>query len=119
MVVPVLSKDSVREIQRHVSEHAMSVAIIRTEASPADLRHLLQKLADTCGLSVTRMNSTPAEDYGFAELTSKERILVVLWVGAKGTEFVSVSETDEAAVKELEESIRSSNFHSEIIRQGT
>ena len=119
MVGPSLSKEEIRSMKEHVLAHRMSLAVIRTEFSPTELMPLIRKVGRACGLLPLRVISTPAEDYGFAELGSSERHLVVLWVGGKRTEFVSVSETDEAAVKELEESIRSSNFQSEIIRQGT
>jgi hypothetical protein len=46
------------------------------------------------------------------------KILIVLFVGGGCTELLSVSETDEAAVKDLEDNIHSSNFLSEIIRMG-
>ena len=119
MPAPTLSKDETRSIKEHVVSHKMSLAIIRTEVSPSELGPLLRKIGKACGLAPLRAISTPTEDYGFAELGSSDRHLVVLWVGGKRTELVGVSETDEAAVKDLEESIRSSNFHSEIIRQGT
>jgi len=119
MLGPSLKKDEMDAIKKHVSSHKMTLAIIRTEVSPSGLSPLLRRLGKACGLSPMRMISTPTEDYGFAEFGSSERHLVVLWVGGKGTELVGVSETDEAAVKDLEESIHSSNFHSEIIRQGT
>jgi hypothetical protein len=114
-----LTKDELRSMKEHVSSHAMSLAIIRTELSPLQLGPLLRKIGKACGLSPLRVISTPTEDFGFAELGSRERHLVVLWVGGKRTELVGVSETDESAVKELEDSVHSSNFHSEIIRQGT
>ena len=46
-------------------------------------------------------------------------MLVVLWVGGKTTELMSVSPTDEAFVQELEESIHSSKFYSDLVRHGT
>lgn len=119
MVAPSLTKDEMSSIKEHVSSHKMSLAIIKTEAHPAALEPLLRRLGKACGLAPLRVISTPTEDYGFAELASSERHLVVLWVGGKRTELVGVSETDDAAVRDLEDSIRSSNFHSEIIRQGT
>ncbi len=114
-----LSKDEMRSIKEQVSSHAMSLAIIRTQLSPTQLGPLLRRIGKACGLSPLRVISTPTEDFGFAELGSRERHLVVLWVGGKSTELVGVSETDEGAVKELEDSVHSSNFQSEIIRQGT
>lgn len=119
MAAPSLGAEEIRLIREHVSAHTMSLAIIRTDAAPAELEPLVRKLGRACGLSPMRVLSTPSEDFGFAELGSAERHLVLLWVGGKGTELVDVSETDEAAVKELEDSIHSSNFQSEIIRQGT
>ncbi len=119
MVSPSLSRDEMQSIKEHVSRHKMSLVIIRTELSPTQLGPLLRKIGKASGLSPLRVISTPTEDFGFGELGSADRHLVVLWVGGKRTELVSISETDEAAVKELEDSIHSSNFHSEIIRQGT
>ncbi len=119
MVSPSLTKDEMRTIAEHVSLHKMSLVIIRTEHSPTQLGSLLRKIGKVSGMSPLRVFSTPTEDFGFAELGSADKHLVVLWVGGKSTELVSVSETDEAAVKELEDSIHSSNFYSEIIRQGT
>ncbi len=119
MVAPALGKAEMNSIKEHVKSHRMSLAIIRTEASPTQLAPLLRKIGRACGLSPIRVISTPTEDYGFAELGSSERYLVVLWVGGKGTELVGVSETDMQAVQELENSIHSSNFQSEILRQGT
>jgi len=114
-----LTKEEMFSIKEHVSSHSMSLAIIRTELSPTQLGPIIRKIGKACGVSPLRVISTPAEDFGFAELGSQKRHLVVLWVGGKRTELVGVSETDEAAVKELEDSIHSSNFQSEIIRQGT
>ena len=119
MVAPRLSNGEILSIKEHVLNHKMSLAIIRTEVHPTDLEPLLRELGRACKLKPLRVISAPTEDYGIAELGSSERYLVLLWVGGRRTELVGVSETDEAAVKELEESIRSSNFQSEIIRQGT
>jgi|GEM_PF-1199344 len=119
MAVQNLTKVEMFSIKEHVKAHAMSLAIIRTEASPSELASLVRKIGRACGLSLVRALSTPAEDYGFAELGSSKKQLVVLWVGGKGTELVGVSETDDEAVRELEDSIHSSNFQSEILRHGT
>ncbi len=119
MASPSLTSDEMRAVKEHVSSHRMSLAIIRTEHSPTQLAPLIKKLGKACGLTPFRVISTPTEDFGFAELGTAERHLVLLWVGGKHTELVSVSETDEASVKELEDSVHSSNFQSEIIRQGT
>jgi hypothetical protein len=45
-------------------------------------------------------------------------MLIVLFVGGGRTELLSVSETDETAIRDLEDNIHSSNFLSEIIRMG-
>ncbi len=119
MAPPSLTKNELLAIKKHVAAHKMSIAIVRTEHSPTGLAPLLRRIGKSCGLSPMRVISTPTEDFGFAELGSKSRYLVVLWVGGKKTVLVSVSETDESAVKEMEDSIHSSNFQSEIIRQGT
>jgi len=119
MVAPKLREGEIRSIKEHAAAHPMSLAIIRTDASSNALGPLLKHIGKACGLSLLRVISTPTEDYGFAELGSRRRHLVVLWVGGRGTELVGISETDEAAIKELEDSVHSSNFQSEIIRQGT
>jgi hypothetical protein len=42
----------------------------------------------------------------------------MLYIGGQHTELVSVSETDEIVVRDLEDSVFSSNIQSSIIRDG-
>jgi hypothetical protein len=113
-----LGKDDVERIVRFVGKHDASLALIRTEMAPTELVGVLKSLGRACGLSLTRNAWSPSSDFGFAELNSKGKMLVILYVGGERTELISVSETDEVFVRELEESISSSNFCSEIVRQG-
>jgi hypothetical protein len=79
---------------------------------------MLRSLAKACGMTMSRTFSSPNSDFGIAELNSKDRMLIVLFVGGHRTELLGVSETDDATVKDLEDNIHSSNFLSEIIRMG-
>ena len=118
MATPRLRKAETQKVKEHVSAHQKTIALVRTEHSPTELEPVLRSLAKACGLSLSRTLSSPNSDFGIAELNSKDRMLIVLFVGGKRTELLSVSETDEATVKDLEDSIHSSNFLSEIIRMG-
>jgi hypothetical protein len=113
-----LSKKDRERIKEHVSSHKRTLALIRTEHAPTELEPMLRTLAKICGLSLRRTLSSPNSDFGIAELDSRDRMLLVLFVGGKRTELLSVSEADEGTVKDLEDSIHSSNFLSEIIRMG-
>jgi hypothetical protein len=42
----------------------------------------------------------------------------MLFIGGERTELVSVSDTDEVTVRDLEDSVSSSNIQSSIIRDG-
>jgi hypothetical protein len=113
-----LSKKELESIREYSKLHRMSLALLRTEVAPTELGPLLKSIAKACGLSVQRMISSPTSDFGIAELNSKGRMLVVLFFGGVRTELLSMSETDDAVVRDLEDSIHSSNFLSEIIRMG-
>lgn len=113
-----LSKQDVEDIASFVKKHETSLALIRTEKAPTELVGVLKDLAKACGLSVGRNAWSPTSDFGFAELNSKDKILIVLYVEGERTELMSISETDEVFVRDLEDSISSSNFCSEIVRQG-
>ena len=119
MADTLISRKQVDEIREHVASHRMTLAIIRSDKSPSALAPHLKKLAKSLGLVLKRTYSAPSSDFGFAELNSKGKMLIVLWVGGPRTELVSVSETDEAHVQELEESIHTSNFFSDLVREGT
>ncbi len=113
-----LAKGEVAKIAAHVRAHDRTIAVLRTEHSPGELAHLFKALAKVCGLEVTRTFSSPLSEFGIAEFNSRDRMLVVLHVIGEHTELLSVSEADEATVRELEEKIHLSNFQSEIIRLG-
>ncbi len=113
-----LTKKELETIKEHSMLHPMSLALVRTEVAPTELDPLLKSIARVCGLSLQRMISSPTSDFGIAELNSKDRMIVVLFFGGERTELVSVTETDEAVLRDLEDSIHSSNFLSEIIRMG-
>jgi len=114
-----LRKQEIATIKAHVAAHPMSLALIRSESSPLELEAALKPTWTECGLKLTRVFSSPNSEFGIAELNSNGKILVVLFVLGERTELISVSQTDEAYIKHLEDSIHSSNFCSEIIREGT
>jgi hypothetical protein len=118
MSKPLLTRKEIDAIKGHVEKYAMTMAIIRTERAPTELDPLLRTLARACGLTVSRRSWSPSSDFGFAELNSDKRILVLLWVGGKRTELVSLSETDPATVLDMEQEVYSTNFLSSSIRDG-
>ncbi len=113
-----LSKKELEKIKEHVETHSMTLALVRTEHAPIELDSMLRSIGKACGLSHLRTYCSSTSDFGIAELNSKGKMLIVLFVGGGCTELLSVSETDETAVRDLEENIHSSNFLSEIIRMG-
>jgi hypothetical protein len=114
----LLSKKEVDVIKEHVGAYAMTLAVIRTERAPTELDSLLKALARACKLELARRSWSPSSDFGFAEFNSNNRILVLLWVGGKKTELVSVSETDPGTVLDMEQEVFSTNFLSSSIRDG-
>lgn len=118
MRAPRLRKEEREKIRALVEHEQMSLAIIRTEHAPPQLLPLFADLAKVCGMSIRRTLSSPLSDFGFAELDSDSKILIVLYMGGERTELINVSRTDPGALKELEESIHLSNFHSEVVRLG-
>ncbi len=118
MPPPRLSKKEVDAIKRHVSAHSKTLAIIRTEHAPTELGALLESLGRACKMRLTRRSWSPASDFGFAELDSDGKILVVLWVGGKRTELMSTSEVDSQTILDMEQEVFSSNFQSSSIRDG-
>lgn len=118
MVAVRLSKKELEKIKEHVEKHPMTLALVRTEHAPVELDQMLRSIGKACSLSHLRTYSSSTSDFGIAELNSKGKMLIVLFVGGECTELLSVSETDQAAVKDLEDNIHSSNFQSEIIRMG-
>jgi len=113
-----LSKQEIEAIKKHVKENAITLAVIRTERAPTELDSLLKLLARACKLELTRRSSSPASDFGFAELNSNKKILVLLWVGGKKTELLSVGETDPATILDMEQEVFSTNFVSSSVRDG-
>lgn len=118
MAPDLLPQDAVDRIRSHLEGSRMTLAVLRTSGSPQELRPLFGQLSSACGLSLVRVISSPLSDFGFAEFNSNARMLVVLFIGGPGTELVSVSETDEVTVREMEDSVSSSNIQSSIIRDG-
>jgi len=102
----------------HVRRFRMTLAVIRSGEAPQQLRHLFEDVSDRCSLPLVRVISSPLSDFGFAEFNSNEKMLVMLFIGGERTELVSVSETDELFVKDMEDSVSSSNIQSSIIRDG-
>jgi len=113
-----LSKNEIESVKAHSKDHPMTLALIRTEHAPSELGHLLAGLARACGVKLLRSSWTPSSDFGFAELNSNTRILVVLWVGGARTELVSVSEIDEDRLLDMENEVFTSNFQSTSIKDG-
>ncbi|OGS57253.1 MAG: hypothetical protein A3K60_06190 [Euryarchaeota archaeon RBG_19FT_COMBO_56_21] len=113
-----LNKEDREQIKAHVEQNPMSLAIIKTELAPPELLPLLKDIAKCCKMSIRRTMSSPLSDFGFAELDSDSKILIILYIGGEHTELVSVSKTEHAAIKELEDSIHLSNFQSEVVRLG-
>lgn len=113
-----LSADEMGRVCEHVGSNTMTLAVIRTSRAPSELGTLFDRIASECGLPLLRNLSAPASDFGFAEFNSNGRMLVLLYIGGPRTELVSVSETDEIVVRDLEDSVFSSNIQSSIIRDG-
>jgi len=118
MAAKTLSKKEIDTVKAHVKAHPMTLALIRTEHAPTELDSLLSALSRACGVRLVRSSWTPTSDFGFAELNSNTRILVVLWVGGDKTELVSVSEIGEEQLLDMENEVFSSNFLSTSIRDG-
>lgn len=118
IMASILSSRDVEAIRDHVQQHRVSVAIVRTEHAPTELETLLKTLAEACEMRLSRKTWTPSSDFGFAELNSDEKILVVLWVGGPRTELVSVSEGDMAQIAHMENEIFMTNYLSSSIRDG-
>ncbi len=119
MVLKIFTKAQEKDIAEHASSHRMTLVILRSEKPPTELVPIIASFAKRRGFSLKRVYSAASSDFGFAEFNSNRKILIVLWVGDVRTEFVSVSETDEAHLREIEESIHSSNFYSDLVREGT
>ena len=118
MAKKTLSKREIDSVKAHVKAHPMTLALIRTEHAPTELDSLLAGLSKACGVRLVRSSWTPSSDFGFAELNSDSRILIVLWVGGDKTELVSVSEIDQERLLDMENEVFSHNFLSTSIRDG-
>jgi hypothetical protein len=117
-MVESLSDEELSRINSYVRDNPMSLAVVRTPQAPTELRPLFESIAEACALSFMRSISAPTSDFGFAELNSNDRVLVVLYIGGASTELVSLSETDDIFLKDLEDAVSSSNIQSSTIRDG-
>ncbi|UCE44658.1 MAG: hypothetical protein JSU93_04395 [Methanobacteriota archaeon] len=114
-----LSPSDIARVRQHVRESRMTLSVVRSPDSPQQMRPLFEQVSTECSLSLVRVIASPLSDFGFAEFGSNGRTLVMLFIGGERTELVSVSETDEATLQDLEDSVSSSNFQSFVIRHGT
>lgn len=117
-MAPSLTAREVDMIREFSSGRRMSLAIVRAREAPSELRQLFEDIAGACALSFKRTMASPASEFGFAELYSNDRILVVLYIGGPDTELVSLAEIDDVFLQDLEDSISSSNIQSSTIRDG-
>ena len=115
----LLSASEVALVREHVRAFAITLAVARTPEAPQQLRPLFEQISAECHLPLVRVIASPLSDFGFAEFNSNEKMLVILFVGGERTELVSVSETDDATVQDLEDSVSASNVQSSTIRDGT
>jgi len=113
-----LRPEDLESIASHVRKEKITLAVIRTEHAPTELGTVFGPLSSATGLPMMRNTWSPNSDFGFAEFYSNGKMLVVLYIGGPHTELVSVSETDEASVADLEETVCSSNIQSSSIRDG-
>ena len=113
-----LDADDIATIRDHSARSRMTLALVRTREAPQQLRRMLDSVSDACGLPLVRTIFSPLSDFGFAEFNSDGKMLVMLFIGGSRTELVSVSETDEVFLQDLEDSVSSSNFQSSSIRDG-
>lgn len=113
-----LSKKDLDSIKAHVKDHPMTLALMRTELAPTELDSLLKDVEKACRVALIRRSWSPSSDFGFAELNSKSRMLVVLWVGGDRTELIAVSEIDKTILLDTEEELFASNIHSTSIKDG-
>ena len=117
-MVVTLSGEELSRIKAFANENPSCLVIVRTPDAPTELRPLFECISEACDLPFVRNTWSPASDFGFAELNSNGRMLVVLYIGGPRTELVSMSETDEIFLKDLDDAISSSNIQSSTIRDG-
>lgn len=113
-----LTVGEVAKVVEHVRSAEKTLAVIRTEHAPSELDGLFSSLGKACGLALQRNMWSPNSDFGFAHFYSNGKMLILLYVGGPRTELVSVSETDDVFVDDIEENIFSSNIQSSSIRDG-
>ncbi|MBN1677017.1 MAG: hypothetical protein JW880_00615 [Candidatus Thermoplasmatota archaeon] len=113
-----LAESEFLRIKAHMSAHDMTLALVRTQHAPGGLTPLLEDAESRLGVKRSRIYSSPMSDFYIAEMSSGDKVLVMLFMAGTSTELVSVSLTDEVALKDIEDSIRYSNFYSEIMRHG-
>ncbi|MCU0860011.1 MAG: hypothetical protein MUE55_05460 [Thermoplasmata archaeon] len=113
-----LTGKEIDTIAGHVRSAEKTLAVIRTEHAPSELREVFAALSRACGLDLHRNMWSPNSDFGFAHFYSNGKMLVLLYIGGPRTELVSVSETDDVFVEDIEETIFSSNIQSSSIRDG-
>ncbi len=117
-MVAELSSEDLSKISEFCKGRSMSLAIVRTPEAPSELVRMFEGIGAACGLSFARNMWSPGADFGFAEFYSNGKILAVLYIGGERTELVSLSETDEIFIQDLEDTISSSNIQSSSIRDG-
>jgi hypothetical protein len=113
-----LSAESLAKIGEHTERFRMTLALVRTPEAPQQLRDTFAAVSRACGLPLVRTIFSPLSDFGFAEFNSDGKMLVMLLIGGPRTELVSVSETDNVFVQDLEDAVSSSNIQSSSIRDG-
>jgi hypothetical protein len=115
---PMLSPSEMERVCEVVRRFRMTLAVIRSDKAPQQLRRLFEDVSNRCSLPLVRIISSPLSDFGFAEFNSDGKMLVMLFIGGARTELVSVSETDEVFVQDMEDSVSASNIQSSVIRDG-
>ena len=118
MSANTLTPEDLAAIGEHTEHHAMTLALVRTNEAPQQLRELFDGVSDACDLPLVRTIFSPLSDFGFAEFNSDGKMLLMLFIGGSRTELVSVSETDGVFLQDLEDAISSSNIQSSSIRDG-
>lgn len=113
-----LNAAALAAIRDHSDRSLMTLALVRTREAPQQLSQLLDGVSSSCNLPLVRTIFSPLSDFGFAEFNSNGKMLVMLFIGGVRTELVSVSETDEVFLQDLEDAVSSSNFQSSSIRDG-
>ncbi|UCE81216.1 MAG: hypothetical protein JSV94_01980 [Methanobacteriota archaeon] len=119
MPPPALSPSEMSLVREHTRVSRMTLAVVRTPEAPQQMQPIFEQVSNDCSLPLLRVIASPLSDFGFAEFYSDGKMLIMLFIGGGRTELVSVSEMDESQLKDLEDSVSSSNVHSSLIRDGT